>query len=577
MLSAAAGVRAAPRVTMLDDGEKIARDVSRPLPPSAWPSTIELFALREETLAFQVVVDAEDEPIDGLHVTFAEGLPPEVRVETFAERFVEIVRPTANDRDHTSIAFRAKAAPAPGAFIGFFADALVPGAEARAERGQRAATWIDLYVGNAAPGVHRTEVKVFAGSRLLEARPVIVRIAEGVLPYPGARITTFYDRSTLQKRMGSLDAEPALRRMLHAHRLSAIRELTREEDVAAEADALSGKLYVGGPGQGVGEGVFAIGAYGALGEPDPGKVDEVSKMDARLQGVAPGTPAFLYAVDEDCESPRAEHWLRHMPAGLRVGVTCSEDPGGQAANLVMMTSDRYDPDEVLAARAKGKWVWIYNGQRPFAGAPVLDVPATDLRANGWIAARYGIERWFYWEATFWMDDNRGGKGGPSGFDPFTVAETFHNERGDHANGDGILVYPGAQVVPGMVNDGARGAVYPSVRLKNLRRGAEDAGYIELARAVDPALTADILERMVPNAVRDAKKTPSWPERGLPWLSARRELLQVIERSHPPLSPRREKSRTLVLIFVASVTALVTFVASRLKRVRAGVRPKGPRA
>ena len=232
----------------------------------------------------------------------------------------------------------------------------------------------------------------------------------------------------------------------------------------------------------------------------------------------------MYAIDEVCSSPRGAAWLEALgkvPAarGVRVGVTCGDDPRRQAADLVMMTSDRYAPSAVERALARGKRVWVYNGQRPYAGPMMLDVPAVDLRANGWIAARYGVERWFYWESTFWMDGNRGGRGGAHGFDPFTVAETFHNADGDHANGDGILLYPGQQDAPGMRSDGVN-AVYPSVRLKNLRRGAADAGYIALARAVHPEATRAIVERRVPRALASAKRETSWSASGTAWLEAR---------------------------------------------------------
>ncbi|WXB20281.1 DUF4091 domain-containing protein [Pendulispora albinea] len=168
---------------------------------------------------------------------------------------------------------------------------------------------------------------------------------------------------------------------------------------------------------------------------------------------------------------------------------------------------------------------------------MLDVPATDLRANGWIAARYGITRWFYWESTFWLDNNRGGRGGPHGFDPFVIAETFHNTRGDHANGDGILLYPGTQIVPGMHDEGVP-ILLPSIRLKNLRRGAQDAAYFQLARAIDPATAEAIADDLVPDVLSSAGRHPSWPERGIPWLTARKQLLDILDHHYTPRKPRR---------------------------------------
>ncbi|WP_394842718.1 DUF4091 domain-containing protein [Pendulispora brunnea] len=544
----------AARVTVLDDGEKVARDAMHPLPESVWPSAIELFALRDETVAFQVVVEPDGEVLEHVRTTLEPFSPAlaGVRVDLFEERFVEIQRASYNERSPGSLAFTPEAAPAAGAYVGFFADALVPGDETHAGPTARGAVWVDIHVPpGAPPGVYTSVLRVRAGDRTLAERSVSLRVADAVLPYPGpAAITTFYDSTTLKKRMGDRRAERSLRQTLHAHRLSAIHDVTTADALAGlDEEALSGKMYTeaagyAGPGVGVGEGILAIGAYGMLGEPDAAKAAEVGRIAARVRSMAEATEVFVYAVDENCKSSRGVRWmdlLRAVPEarGVRVGVTCSEDPRDQAADLVMMLAERYDPKVAEKARARGKRVWVYNGQRPFAGPMMLDVPATDLRANAWIAARYGVVHWFYWESTFWLDSNRGGRGGERGFDPFVVSETFHNADGDHANGDGILVYPGTQAAPGMRDDG-KPIVYPSVRLKNLRRGAEDAGYIQLARAVDAVTTDAIVGDVVARGLAEAKAKPAWPERGSAWLAARKELLEVIERKHPPRKPRTER-------------------------------------
>src|SRR5262249_54052744 len=148
----------------------------------------------------------------------------------------------------------------------------------------------------------------------------------------------------------------------------------------------------------------AMGAYGSLGAPTQEHLAPASALRDRVTGRMQDTQVFLYAIDETCASPWAGQWL-HLFArsramqGVRVGVTCGKDPLAQRADLVMMTAPDYVPERARLAKEAGKWVWAYNGHRPFAGPLMLDVPAVDLRANAWIAARYGIERWFYWEST----------------------------------------------------------------------------------------------------------------------------------------------------------------------------------
>jgi Domain of unknown function (DUF4091) len=567
------------RVVYLDDGEKIARDADHEMAPSPWPGEIELFALAGETVAFQAVLDVGPEPVAHAAASIAAFSPLAARVETFAEEFVPIARPSGNDREPGSLAFTPRAAPpasGPRSFVASFADPLLPATEATAPAGERTAIWIDVTIPiGARAGTYRSAIEVKDGDALLDTRSIVLRVAATSagdarrLDYDNRAITVYYDSATLAKRMGEdvrERAEVQLRQLLHAHHLSAIHEVTSPElegPMALDFAALDGSLYTTsrgyeGPGAGIGEGIFAIGAYGALGDASLDKAEIVGRFAKRLRErkVFESTETFVYAIDEDCASPRARTWrdqLAFVPdaKGVRVGVTCGDDPMEQAADLVMMTADRWDPDLAAAAKTKAKKVWAYNGQRPYAGPMMLDVPAVDLRANAWIAARYEVERWYYWESIFWLDANKGGKGGAEGHDPFRVAETFHNKSGDYANGDGILLYPGTQrsqdarrIGAGM-KDLGKPVLLPSVRLKNLRRGAQDLGWVRIARQQDPDGTEIVVRSMIPRALHGMKdEQPTWPDRGASWLAARRRLLAILDgpaKAAAPRSPEAERS------------------------------------
>ena len=110
-------------------------------------------------------------------------------------------------------------------------------------------------------------------------------------------------------------------------------------------------------------------------------------------------------------------------------------------------------------------------------------------------------------------------------DPFTDAESFHNDSGDWANGDGILLYPGRQI-DGFAEDsfGFEG-VLPSIRLKNWRRGLEDAAYLRLARARDERRANAVARALVPSALR-AGGAAAWSARGQAFFDARRALLAI---------------------------------------------------
>jgi hypothetical protein len=544
-----------PRVVFLDDGEKITRDARSPLGDGPWPAgRIDLFALGGESLALQVVVEAGSAAVEGVRVLVEPFLAPDgarltVTTEMFVERFIDVARPTGNDAGGSSPAFAPKSAPSP-LLLGPIADPLVPVAleAARAVPHERAAIWIDLTIPPAArPGSYRTTVLVRDAKGELAARPIELRVIGEELPFAAAPAFVYYDTHELVERMGDASAEPQLRQLFHAHHLAAVHELASERQadpraLAIDRAALTGSAFTtaggyDGPGEGIGEGVLALGAYGSFGPPSRTARDVAANLARALFGDRgpEQMAAFLYAVDEACASDWPARWsdlLRdYAPLrGFRVAATCGDEPSVQAADLVLQTARDFDPARAHRAEHDGKWVWVYNGVRPWAGPLVLDVPATDLRANAWIAMRYGVRRWFYWEATFWFDDNRGGRGrdggGETGFDPFTVAETFHNAGGDHANGDGVLVYPGQQRANGMVDYGVA-RLFPSIRLKNLRRGIEDAGYVALARGVDRDRTDAVVARVVPRALAWAGERPSWPQDARTWLGARRELAEIL--------------------------------------------------
>jgi hypothetical protein len=234
-----------------------------------------------------------------------------------------------------------------------------------------------------------------------------------------------------------------------------------------------------------------------------------------LAGLPAGAAeVFLYAIDESCRSPRAGDWSRALAgrpatAGrVMVGQTCNDPIDRQPVNVALYSADRFTRELPGAARAVERQAWIYNGFLPRTGTLLLDADPRGLTANGWIAALMAIPRWFYWESTFWDDSNRGGHGA---IDPFTTAESFHNADGDAALGDGLLLYPGQQT--GRFAGRSLGAdgVLPSIRLKFLRRGIQDAGLIALAARERPADTSAILARVIPAALDEAAldRPASW--------------------------------------------------------------------
>ncbi|HJX51243.1 MAG TPA: hypothetical protein VJ801_00625, partial [Polyangia bacterium] len=111
---------------------------------------------------------------------------------------------------------------------------------------------------------------------------------------------------------------------------------------------------------------------------------------------------------------------------------------------------------------------------------------------------------------------------------FAGAETFHNQDGDFCNGDGVLVYPGRQpAFPAHSAD--HDGVFPSIRLKQWRRGVSDAGYLQLARAIDPVRVERIIRTLVPRALDRARpgSPPAWSTSAQAYEAARRELFGLV--------------------------------------------------
>jgi hypothetical protein len=541
-----------PRAAVFDDGLRVPGDPSVALPESPFPGdSVELFALRGETVAFQVVLEPDGvlHPLHAAVGTFV-GLRP--RVTVLAEHFVDLVRTSGNDRDDSSLAWTPSSRPKP-ALLGPYADALVPEHDVELLAARRAAFWIDVEIPlDAAPGLYESRVFVSSKGGVLVDRAVRVRVAPQAMPYAAMPMMVFYEPKNLVSRMGAKTAEPQLRALLHAHHLAAFDTVLGPEDLEREVPYLTGEAFTRargyeGPGEGRGEGIAVFGAYGDLDAPKAEKIAKLVAMQRRVESLGASTETFLYAVDEDCKSPWPAAWRRLLDASsepeakrIRVGATCGEEPASHPADVVMIAAQDFDTKTRDSAVAKGKAVWAYNGKRPYAGPMVTDAPAVDLRANAWIAARYGIPRWFFWEATSWTPAGGGKVGGPT--DPFVTADTFHNKDGDHSNGDGILLYPGTQIAD-MTSFGDD-VVYPSVRLKNLRRGIQDAGYIGLARS-RPETRAEaeaVVGRMIPSALREMQETSRtpWSDDARPWLDARRELFALVLRAPkdavPAISP-----------------------------------------
>lgn len=554
-----------PRVWVADDMERHASTGQRfPRPPSldnaVWKpgGTVRLFGLPGETLGLQVVVRAGSARLNSVTVDVDPGrgarwLSDRGTVSRFVPFELPLSRRSGGVTPGESLGWERGLEPPLDSLGKSLPEPLIP-IEVLANKGlypidipseQLRVVWIDLQIPTCGvtPGEYSATLRVASGGRQLDEIFVLLQVGSGVLPYRASPTMLYFDPKELIDRTGSPSSVAAYLQLVHRHQLSSIYPIVSVNDVDRFSQALDGRLFTraaeyGGPGEGVGADVVALGAYGSLGEPSPAHLAQLDAILRRLERLGitdrPGrTDVFLYAVDEACESSLPRQWRLALAqsasprlSSLRVAQSCDLPPQQQPVDLVLLPSSHYSPGDADRAKAHAKHVWIYNGALPYSGTFLSDAPLASMRINPWIQARFGIERWFYWESTFYNDDNPGGHGP---FDPFATAETFHNRAGDHANGDGVLVYPGRQ--PGFAsNDWGFDGVIASERLKAWRRGIQDVGYVRLAATVDPERTSAITALVVGRALDRAKAGAFPPFIGYPerFERARRLLFDIIQ-------------------------------------------------
>jgi hypothetical protein len=131
--------------------------------------------------------------------------------------------------------------------------------------------------------------------------------------------------------------------------------------------------------------------------------------------------------------------------------------------VVMPKQSMTNSSEIADAIAKGDEVWSYNTlvQDSYSPKWELDFASINYRIQpGFLNQIYGFTGLLYWGVDQWSSD-------PWNDPSSLVAGKFEYP------GEGLLVYPGAQV--------GLSSVVPSMRLKWLRDGVDDYDYIQLLK------------------------------------------------------------------------------------------------
>ena len=293
-----------------------------------------------------------------------------------------------------------------------------------------------------------------------------------------------------------------------------------------------------GNGEGLGEKLFPIGMYGrdVMGNTKTSIQQQADLWVDWFHSNAPAITYFWYIIDEPGENvypwikERAE-WLKTAPGpgkSLPIFTTRSYQQALGGAIDIFAGYDGVELKYLPAARKNGGDYWFYNGNRPRYGSIILEGAAIDFRINSWIMYKYGINTWFIWHSTHWQHNSQGPKKRLHQ-NIFKDPLTFINSDMDFGNGDGILFYPGRMPFYPEEDRGLN-QLLPSIRLKNIRRGQQDAAIMWLAeKKLGREKVMSIINKVIPKAMSevDMKATVPWSERGDDYDKVREELLRLL--------------------------------------------------
>lgn len=577
----------------VNDGEKVLRnDLSNPnrLQNSVWDGHhIRIFGARNETVAFQIIVEATEAPIHRLTVEMSKLTHSEKphlfiqneqqqpddpnnyvgrRIEVFTQHYLYVPPELSTPPQW----FYNACAP-PIQQSGWIPDALIPhharkgfgGQPVQVQSGTNQGFWVDIYIPDddqLQPGNYVGEITV-RDDNSTRTIPVELQLFDFTLPHESHTKTMVYT-SDVSAYFPKLDQPmDALRKMAHRHRFNLVGSEVHskpfdEQRLEQYQPYLNGSFYqpengYEGPGQGVGEQIFPVGMYGArvLGEEAAQIQAESDKWVTwfrkqqevnQWQGVY-----FLYLIDE----PRPDKfpWIEEQCGHIK----SSPGPGRE---LPIMTTRNYaapiensidiwctshlKPEEKEAADHKKQPIWFYNGYRPSHGSVILEGEAVDLRVNSWLKWKHSIELYFVWHGTHWKHNQQGPRARTNqnvfGY-PVTFMyinqnpdDEFYGESGIHwGNGDGILFYPGHDPFFREQDRGIQGPI-SSIRMKNLRRGIQDYEYMWLAATKGNRDEVDaIVSSAVPRALHETSRdhTIAWSPIGNDWDSYRKQLAELI--------------------------------------------------
>ena len=560
----------------VNDGEKVERDdLNNPNKQtnSAWDGQkIKIFGARNEIIAFQLIVEADQDGIKDLsvklpHLTQKDGkarinyAAPTDDPTNYAGRPIQIFSVNYMNVEvasHAEWVYKVDSPAAPKAPTGWKPVQLVPenaraglgGFPLRVAGAQNQSVWIEIYTDQNLPaGIYSGAITVDADGRK-QTIPIELELFDFTLPDQNSMHAMVYYESLQPKLYQGRNLDAEYHRFAHRQRIELVHAYDIDTATAAAGlfngtDFTKAKGYEG-PGAGVGNQIIPRTFYGP-GKTFDDRADAWREADSWMNFLSAKFPhaiTFLYLPDEPGRSEY--NYIRKLAENIH------SNPGPGKALPTFVTKHYvkdldgaidiwdtgplgYDIKRANEEREHGRRYWIYNGGRPAAGAIVIDAPATDPRATIWACFKHDIDNYFYWHGVHWQHNRQ--KVGERKQNVWSNPITFDN-RGQpnkpiddqgYINGDGVLIYPGEDKLHPEQDRGVAGPI-STIQLANFRRGLQDHQYLTLARKLKlDALVNDVLQTVVPRVFSDSGPAIGFSEAGNDYERARYKLAQAIAK------------------------------------------------
>jgi hypothetical protein len=564
-------------VWALGDGEKVFRDdLNHPSKKGnlTWDGkTIHLTGLFNEVLAFQIIVETGNDSARSIEVTITNPTNKasaktiggntlkhgiDGTIEIFTEHYLHIKDSTRPNW------FYGSPASAPKKMTGWIPDALIPtdaiqgrgGFPVDIGKNQNQGFWIDVELPrdqkNFSAGDYEGSVIVSQAGRLVAELPLQITLLPYYLPDENKSTIWVYSSEVdaYFPGMPPQQVENMLKFEAHRHRVTLAGGFDANQSPFDEAMMNNYKKYFDGSaftpangyhgnGEGVGEKIFPIGMYGShvMGDTKESLQQQANLWVDWFEKNAPNVKYFWYATDEPDSArfiwlQQRANWVHsNEGSGKKLPVFTTTAYNDKLKNDIDIWAgyNGVDLNVLPQIRKSGGDHWFYNGNRPRYGSVILEGAAVDQRVNSWILYKYNINTHFIWHSTAWNHNGQGPKKHLHQ-DIFNNPLTFINDQMEFGNGDGILFYPGRMPY---YPDEDRGLnrILPSIRLKNIRRGQQDAAIMQMAeQKAGKEKVLALVNKIVPKALSEVsmKDPVPWSEHGDDYDRVRLELLQLLK-------------------------------------------------